>query len=83
MNARLQPIGITPLVRPTYDNTYLGYESEWIAANQASLRAWWQSCEETLGTPLEQDDFEIFCRVQHDYELQRREDFRNTLRMYE
>jgi hypothetical protein len=80
MNARLQPIGIRPLVRPRYDNEHLGHESDWIAANVGALRAWWSSCEETLGTPLEQDDFSIFCRAQHDAELQRREDFKNYLR---
>lgn len=83
MNAQLQlhPVpGIKE--RPTYDNTYLGYESDWIAANLADLTLWWDACCIEVGE-WDTVEFPSFCRSQHDIELARRDEYRNTLRQYE
>lgn len=80
MNARLEtlPEALQP---PTYDNEYLGWESDWIAANRTALLDWWHALGEQIGDTSE-NEFPSFARSQHDIELARREDFRNTLRQY-
>jgi len=77
VNAQLQPV---PLVaeKPVYDNELLGYESDWIIANTKALYWWWRDGD----SDVHDDDFAIFCRSQHDIELARRDEFKNTLRQY-
>lgn len=81
MNAQRIPIVEPAITRPSYDNTFLGYESDWIEANMVDLLSWWDTCglHDGLTDPKE---FPSFARSQHDLELARREDYRKTLRQY-
>lgn len=72
MNARLRPIGAQIVRRPDYDNSMLGFERDWIEDNSALLERWWKAGEHIDG------EFGLFCRSQHDIELTRREDFKQT-----
>lgn len=71
MNAVLRPTAQL-VEKPMYDNALLGYESDWIIANSGALWEWWRS------GPHVEGEFGLFCRSQHDIELTRREDFKQT-----
>jgi hypothetical protein len=81
VNARLLPAPApieTPVARrPSYDNLFLGYEQDWIEANAALLRQWWEAGEH------DERDYAYFCTSQHEAEQTRREDFKNSLRTWE
>ena len=79
MNAQLKLID-APVAVPEYDNTMLGWEADWIEGNHDALLT--RSLISTLGDAVDTADFEIFCRSQHDLELARREEFKNTLRQW-
>jgi hypothetical protein len=81
MNAQRIPIVEPAIQRPTYDNTFLGYEADWIEANIVDLLSWWDTCGQHDGM-TDPKEFPSFARSQHDLELTRREDYRNTLRQY-
>lgn len=83
MNAQLRPVTAQIVSLPVYDNTMLGHESDWIADNAGKLVEWWHECGRLIEEPAQPGDWNSFCRAQHDRELQRREDHRNTLRMHE
>jgi hypothetical protein len=70
MNARLKPIETAVATRPAYDNTHLGNERAWIAANAEALRAWFKECSAYVGGPFTEADYRGFARAQHD--VQRR-----------
>jgi len=72
VNARLRPIGAQLARRPDYDNTMLGHEVDWVADNSELLRRWWKAGEHIDA------DYPYFCRSQHDIELARREEFKQT-----
>lgn len=80
MNAQRIPIVEPAAQRPSYDNTMLGWESDWIEANIVALLEWWDTLGGTDFSPS--DEFPSFARSQHDIELTRRADFKNTLRQY-
>lgn len=80
MNARLKPIEARCVEIPSYDNTMLGWQSDWIADNRDALLT--RSLISTLGDAVTEADFDLFCQSQHDIELARRDEFKNTLRQY-
>lgn len=54
--------------RPAYDNTSLGDELVWIAANERLLRLWWNDCKGGVG-PLTEADYRAFRRSQHEIQI--------------
>lgn len=80
MNAQRLPIVEPAIQRPSYDNTFLGYESDWIESNITDLLLWWDTLGGTAFTPT--NEFPSFARSQHDIELARRDEFKNTLRQW-
>lgn len=78
MNAQLRPIA-APISPPTYDNTFLGWETDWCAVNREALLDRWNSLGFLLD-PTNANGYSLFCASQHDLELTRRADHRNTLR---
>lgn len=81
MSAVLQ-IDSRAVTPPAYDNTHLGWESDWIADNALKLRDWFFACERLCDEPARPGEWQSFCGAQHDLELQRRDDYRQTLRQY-
>lgn len=77
MNAQLQPVQRVA-ERPKYDNHLLGYEADWIKANRAALHSWWDGG----GDGLPEDDFDRFCRSQHEIQLSLRDAYRDTHSKY-
>jgi hypothetical protein len=73
VNAQLKPVA-APVERPTYDNHFLGYETDWIKANRTALHSWWDGS----GDDLPDADFDVFCRTQHDIQLSLRDAYRDT-----
>lgn len=82
MVAVLRPIVAEILQRPTYDNQFLGYEADWVRMNEPLLKLWWDQCAEIGGTPCEESDFALFCRAQHDMQVEIRDELKRTLRQY-
>lgn len=74
MNA-LPLITVTPIQRPQYNSTQKDY-ARWYQNNEQALVDYWNALITTDGAgPLSEEDFFIFCRVQHDCELDRMEEF--------
>lgn len=69
MNAlpKLAPIAARPIERPRYNNLAL-YQGpqRWIEDNAAALRAYYDLMREWLDVEDGEDEFALFCRVQHD-----------------
>lgn len=81
MNAVLKPITVMPLQRPTYvKSELLGHEREWIEANKALLRSWWNQLAGQSEEPLLDSDFDAFCGAQHDMQLTLRDAYRDAYR---
>lgn len=80
MNAQLKPLDVLAIGLPEYDNLFLGYEQDWIAANRTALRV--RCADAALGPPLPEADFDLFCKAQHDVQVAIRDEFKQTLRMY-
>ena len=62
------------LIRPTYNNLALASFPRWFEDNKRALIRWWWQCDSALrigGGPVaaDPDDFEQFCRCQHDREV--------------
>jgi hypothetical protein len=62
------------LQRPLYDNAQVLSFPNWLADNKRALIRWWWDCDVALrvaGGPAAaaDDEFEQFCRCQHDREL--------------
>jgi hypothetical protein len=79
MNAQLKPVE-QPVSCPEYDNTMLGWQDDWIKDNHDALLT--RSLISTLGDAVDEADFGLFCRSQHEAELTRRDDYRKTFRQY-
>lgn len=84
MNAQLRPIIEQVITRPEYDNTFLGYEFDWIEANREMLRKWWNTLQAVADDDCREPEssFELFCGCQHELQLAKREEFKRTLRQY-
>lgn len=84
MNAQLKAITESVITRPEYDNTFLGYETDWVKANGVMLRRWWNTLQAVADDDCREPEssFELFCGCQHEIQMIRRDDYRNTLRQY-
>lgn len=80
MNAQLKAILEHVIERPTYDNHFLGYESDWIKANAEMLRKWWNTLQTEGEEP--ESSFHLFCQCQHDIQLSLRDAYRDTHSKY-
>jgi hypothetical protein len=69
MNALLQPIRQRPIERPRYQNANLADQARWIADNERLLRAYYNLLREWLDVESADDEYAVFCRVQHDFAL--------------
>lgn len=73
MNARLKPIEVMPISRPVYRRSdLLNFREDWIAVNRDLLVEWFLG-----GAPA---DFDMFCKVQHEIECNRQDEFKETYR---
>lgn len=81
MNAQVKAIVDSVIARPTYDNHFLGYEADWVKANQAMLRKWWDTLNALAGEEPD-ESFDIFCLCQHDIQQSLRDDYRDTHSKY-
>lgn len=68
MNAILKPapIAVRPIERPRYDSAHITDEARWIADNAPALRTYYDLLREWLDVDSAEDEFAVFCRVQHD-----------------
>jgi hypothetical protein len=68
MNAILKPapIATRPIGRPRYRNEQIADQSRWIADNAQALRTYYEQLREWLDVDDGEDEFALFCRVQHD-----------------
>lgn len=69
MVAVLKPIDTHVAARPRYDNSKLGNEREWVAANSEALRAWFKECSAYVGGPFTEADYRGFALAQHDVQV--------------
>lgn len=77
MNALLKPITVKPVSRPIYRNTHVLDYGHWLAQNLQALTDYWNDLVTSDGVgPIGEEDFFIFCRIQHDRELDRREEYK-------
>jgi hypothetical protein len=73
VNARLKAIATLPISRPIYRRSdLLNFREDWIQVNRDLLEEWF------LAGPAE--DFDRFCRVQHEIECNRYDAFKETYR---
>lgn len=71
----MSAVAVRVLTRPVYDNAAVHSFPQWLEDNRRALIRWWWDCDLALrlvGAPTpapEGEDFEQFCRCQHDREL--------------
>ena len=76
MNA-IPLITVTPILRPTYCNRHIADYGRWFQNNERTLTDYWNLLITGDGAgPLGEDDFFLFCRVQHDCEQDRMEEMK-------
>jgi hypothetical protein len=75
----LKPITVKPIARPIYRNTHIADYGQWSAMNLQALTDYWNALvtPDALG-PLGEDDFFIFCRIQHERELDQRDEYKRA-----
>jgi hypothetical protein len=75
--ARRKPITVKPISRPIFNNTRIQDFGTWLETNRLALTDYFNSLmgPEGLG-PLGEDDFFIFSRVQHERELDTRDEYK-------
>lgn len=85
MNAQLKVITESVITRPEYDNTFLGFEADWIEANKVMLRKWWDTLQAVADDDCREPEssFGLFCGCQHELQISVRDEFKNTLRQWE
>lgn len=74
---RLKPITVKPIVRPTYNNRGLLDFATWRETNLQALTDYWNALtaagdQDILG----EEDFHMFTLVQHDRELDTRDEYK-------
>lgn len=76
---RLQPITVKPVVRPMFSNKGVLDFATWQIANLQALTEYWNALT-TAGDAeiLGEEDFFIFCRIQHERELDMRDEFKRA-----
>lgn len=73
----LKPITIKPITRPQFRNTHIRDYGQWSVMNLQALADYWNELMSPEGAgPLGEDDFFIFCRIQHERELDHVEELR-------
>lgn len=64
-----------PSCQPPYDNARVINLATWVEDNRIALIAWWWECDVALrlqgAPPGGSDDFDRFCRCQHDREARK------------
>jgi hypothetical protein len=72
-----KPITVKPVSRPIFRNTHISDYGQWSVMNLQALTDYWNSLLTADGAgPLGEDDFFIFCRIQHERELDQREEYK-------
>jgi hypothetical protein len=76
MNA-LPKIEVWPIRHPIYRNTHIADYGQWSVMNLQALTDYWNALvSPDAAGPLGEDDFFIFCRIQHERELDHVEELR-------
>ncbi len=69
-------ITVTPIRRPVYNSTQKDY-ARWVENNMQTLVDYFNTLITVDGAgPFSEDDFFIFCRVQHDCEIDRMDELK-------
>lgn len=72
----VQPIAAKPIERPNFFARHVNDYASWVTDNQQTLVDYWNALLCDGVGPLGEDDFFLFCVIQHEREMDRMEELK-------